>query len=289
MSSILPKFLPKRRQAPAPLYLSGVMRSHPGCVRPRNEDVAAYVLPRPDDAFARHGALALVADGLGGHRSGEIASRLAIDTIRRHFYEQDGAVPEILTAAFSAANLAIYERSRVDGRSTGMGTTCTAFAVRDGLIYLGHVGDSRAYLLRAGRLRQISQDHSVVAELVRGGVITAAEAARSPYRHAVLRALGTKPAVEPLIWREGMPLEPGDSIILCTDGLSDVLDDAAIAQIIGRLPPSDACESLMAAALERGGADNISLGVFAVGSGAPPEPMAATRQVVIDQAAGAAP
>jgi protein phosphatase len=272
----------------SPLHLTGAMRSHPGHLRTSNEDVVAYVVPRPDEPFARSGALALVADGLGGHRAGALASRLAIDVIRRHFYEHDGAVPEILAAAFSAANQAIFERSRRDGGTTGMGTTCTAFAVRDGLIYLGHVGDSRAYLLRAGQLRQISQDHSVVAELVRSGVFTPAEASRSPYRHAVTRALGTAQTVEPLIWREGMPLEPDDRIMLCSDGLSDVLDEAAITETIAQLSPPEACDALMAAALDRGGADNISLGVFAVGSVPAPEAKAATRRIAIDRAPGAA-
>jgi PPM family protein phosphatase len=277
-------FLPREE-----LYLAGAMQTHPGPAGTRNEDVVAYVLPRPDEPFARSGALALIADGMGGHAAGEVASAVAVDIIRRRYYELAGTVPDVLAASFEAANRAIYERNASDTKLAGMGTTCTVFAVRDGLIYLGHVGDSRAYILRDGRFRQISQDHSVVAELVRHGTITAAEASRSPYRNIVLRALGTKPTIEPLIWREGMPLHSGDAIVLCSDGLSDRLDDAVIAEIVGRLPPPEACQALISAALARGASDNISLGVFTVTARdtRAPEPVDVTRMVSIDPVIGA--
>jgi serine/threonine protein phosphatase PrpC len=248
------------------LCLVGAMQTHPGAAGNPNEDAVAYVLPRPDEPFARNGVLALVADGMGGHAAGEVASRIAADVIRRRYYEVAGSVPDALAAGFEAANRAIYERNAAVAEFAGMGTTCTVFAVRDGLIYIGHVGDSRAYLLRDGRFEQLSQDHSVVAELVRRGSITAAEASRSPYRNLVLRALGLKPTVEPLIWREGMPLQPGDSIVLCSDGLTNRLEDAEIAEVVRRLPPPEACQTLIAAALARGASDNISLGVFTVGT-----------------------
>jgi len=245
------------------IRLVGAMQTHPGLVRIVNEDVVVYVLPRPGDRFAPQGALALVADGMGGHAAGEVASQLAADIIRRRYYELSGEVPDILAAGFEAANQAIYEMGAADSSRTGMGTTCTVLAVREGMIYLGHVGDSRAYLLRDGRIRQISQDHSVVAELVRAGTITPDEASRSPYRHMVLKALGTKPTIEPLIWSEGLPLRLGDTIILCSDGLSDLLTDRAIAEIAGRQPPLEACRALIAEALAKGGGDNVSLGIFA--------------------------
>jgi PPM family protein phosphatase len=223
---------------PERLVLAGAMQTHPGRTRLLNEDVVAYVLPRPQDFFAGSGALAIVADGMGGHAAGEVASRLAADVIRRRYYELAGPVPDILAASFAAANSAVYERGAADPELAGMGTTCTVLAVRDGRIYLGHVGDSRAYILRGNRLRQISHDHSVVAELVRSGAITAAEASKSPYRNVVLRALGIKPSVEPLIWSEGLPLLRGDSIVLCSDGLSDLVDDTEIADKVRSLPPA---------------------------------------------------
>jgi PPM family protein phosphatase len=270
------------------LCLTGAMQTHPGPDGIVNEDVAAYVLPHPDEPFARNGALALVADGMGGHAAGEIASRLAADIIRGGYYDMAGSVPRVLAACLEAANRAIYQRGKLDAACAGMGTTCTVIAVRDDMVYLGHVGDSRAYILRDGQLRQISQDHSVVAELVRNGTITPAEAVRSPYRNLVIRALGTAPTVEPLIWSEGLPLRAGDVIVLCSDGLSDLLEDDVIAETVGLLPPLQACHALIAAALRQGGHDNISLGVFAVEerNGVPQAPEQPTRMVAVAPRAG---
>jgi serine/threonine protein phosphatase PrpC len=280
--------LPQQRLHAERLCLIGAMQTHPGPGGVLNEDVAVYVLPHPDEPFARSGALALVADGMGGHAAGEVASRLAADIIRGRYYDLAGTVPEILAACLEAANRTIYQRSRSDPKCAGMGTTCTVVAVRDDKVYLGHVGDSRAYILRDGHLRQISQDHSVVAELVRKGAITASEAIQSPYRNLVFRALGTSPTVEPLIWNEGLPLCAGDVIVLCSDGLSDLLEDDVIAETVIRLAPLAACQALISAALEKGGKDNISLGVFAVQERsallrAPEQP---TRTVAVDWPAG---
>jgi protein phosphatase len=265
------------------------MQTNPGPDGEVNEDVAAYVLPHANEPFARSGALALVADGMGGHAAGEVASRLAAEIIRGGFYDLVGPVPDVLAACLDAANKAIYQRSRSDPKCAGMGTTCTVIAVRDDMVYLGHVGDSRAYILRNGKLRQISHDHSVVAELVRNGTITASEAMQSPYRNLVIRALGTGPTVEPLIWSEGLPLCAGDVIVLCSDGLSDLLEDAEIAESVQRLTPLLACHELIAAALRKGGKDNISLGVFAVHEkDAPPRaPEQPTRMITFGHAAGA--
>jgi protein phosphatase len=264
------------------------MQTHPGPNGVINEDVAAYVLPHPDEPFARNGALALVADGMGGHAAGEVASRLAADIIRGRYYDLAGSVPEVLAACLEAANRTIYQRGQLNAECAGMGTTCTVIAVRDDRIYLGHVGDSRAYILREGHLRQISQDHSLVAELVRNGTITASEAIQSPYRNLVIRALGTAPTVEPLIWSEGLPLRAGDVIVLCSDGLSDLLEDDVIAEAVQLLPPLQACQALISAALRQGGHDNISLGVFAVQerNDLPPPPEQPTRMVAVDPKAG---
>jgi serine/threonine protein phosphatase PrpC len=280
--------LPRQSVHAERLCLVGAMQTHPGPDAVLNEDVAAYVLPHPDEPFARSGALALVADGMGGHAAGEVASRLAADIIRGRYYDLAGTVPEVLAACLEAANRTIYQRGRSDPRYANMGTTCTVIAVRDDRVYLGHVGDSRAYILHDGRLRQISQDHSVVAELVRKGTITASEAMQSPYRNLVVRALGIGPTVEPLIWTEGLPLHAGDVIVLCSDGLSDLLEDDVIAESVERLAPLPACRELIAAALERGGKDNISVGVFAVHERSalsrPPEQP--TRMIAVEWPAG---
>jgi PPM family protein phosphatase len=252
--------LKDKTPATASLSLTGRMLSHPGCVRDANEDVVAYALPGAGD----RGMLALVADGMGGHAAGEVASRIAADTVMRMYHQLDGSPPEVFAACLAEANRLIRERSEAEAACAGMGTTCTVLAVRDDTAFLAHIGDSRAYLLRDGRLRQISEDHSLVAQLVRDGSISKEEAARSPQRHVIVRALGLDPSVKPSISRQGLPLQAGDSLVLCSDGLSDLVDDETIASTVARLPAGEACQQLLDRALAAGGTDNISVGVFAV-------------------------
>ena len=258
------------------LFVSGAMRSDPGRVRANNEDRVACVIPREGDLAEGRGLLALVADGMGGHAAGEVASLIAAETVLRVYYEARGTPPEGLAAGFAAANQAIHQRSRDDAACAGMGTTCTVLAVCDNRAFLAHIGDSRAYLLREGEIRQISDDDSLVGGLVRSGAISAEEASHRPDRNVILKALGTAPVAEPAIWGDGMPLHSGDIFVLCSDGLSDLVEDARIAEIVRRLPPAGACEALIGAALEAGGHDNVSVGVFAV-SDTPPPPEAPAR------------
>jgi protein phosphatase len=250
----------------APLTIGGTMLTHPGCLRDLNEDVVSYTLPSTANPTAQD-ALAIVADGMGGHAAGEVASRMAADTVSRLYYEGGGSPADRLTAAFAAANKAIYHRSKTDPACAGMGTTCTALAIQGGTAFLAHIGDSRAYLLREGHLSQISEDHSLVAELVREGRLTAEEAAISPDRNIVLRGLGIEVKAKPAVWREGMPLREGDVLVLCSDGLTDVVPDDSIGKITGSLPPFEACQALIDAALAAGGPDNVSVGAFLVGTG----------------------
>ena len=281
-----------RRPPPSPpdLAVSGAMLTHPGLVRPGNEDAVAYVLPRPGEAAAARGALALVADGMGGHAAGELASAIAAETVRRLYYELDGKVPQVLAQCLRAANRAIRAHAAGAPDCAGMGTTCTVLAIRGNAAWLGHVGDSRAYLLRGGALRQLSEDHSLVAALVREGRLTPAEAASSPDRNVILRALGTHDEVEPQIWPQGMALAAGDVLVLCSDGLSDLVDTEGIAAAAA-LPPHEACQTLLQAALAGGAHDNVSVGVFALTA---PAPAAAdggppTRPVMLAAAAESAP
>ncbi|CAH2602460.1 Serine/threonine-protein phosphatase [Rhodovastum atsumiense] len=248
----------------ARLAVTGAMRSHPGRTRGTNEDAMLFDLPSPSTPQARRGALLLVADGMGGHAAGEVASALAARTVHRLFYAAEGPVPDVLGQCFVAANDAIRRHARGAPECKGMGTTCTVLAIRQDRAWLGHVGDSRAYLLRDGTLSQLSEDHTLVAELVRLGRLTAAQAAASPERNVLVRALGTRPVVAPLVWAEGLALRPGDRLVLCSDGLHDLVDAAEIVRSVGRLAPDAACEALVEAALREGGHDNISVGVFAV-------------------------
>lgn len=247
------------------------MRTDTGLVRQLNEDTIAWVTPHEDSAAASHGSLALVADGMGGHAAGEVASAMAADVIRRLYFDLDGPVPKVLTAAFSAANRAILEYAVEHPDCKGMGTTCTVLVFRDGNAWLAHIGDSRAYLLRGGTLHQLSEDQTLVAKLVSEGAMTQEEADHSPAHNVILQALGTSLRMKPIIGAKGVPLEIGDVLILCSDGVCGLVPDAKIAEVAGRLPPQDACDALIEAALAAGGHDNASLGIFTVASGVEPK------------------
>jgi protein phosphatase len=240
----------------------GAIRTDPGAVRPLNEDSVVFVAPLNGDPAAAQGSLMLVADGMGGHAAGEVASALASQTVRRVYYECRGAAPGVLAAAFEAAHRAIQNWAEQNPECKGMGTTCTAIAVQDGQAWLAHVGDSRAYLLRKGVLTQLSEDQTLVAQLVREGKLTAEQAHNSPVSNVILQALGANDVIAPAIWSAPLRLAPEDVIVLCTDGLTGVVPDAEIAQRVGTLPPIEACEALIESAIAAGAPDNVSVGVF---------------------------
>jgi serine/threonine protein phosphatase PrpC len=246
------------------MQIIGAMRTDTGKVRTLNEDSVAWITPHDGAVAHSRGSLALVADGMGGHAAGEVASALAADTIRRLFYDLDGSIPQVLSKAFMAAHRAIIEYAEKHPQCKGMGTTCTVLAFRDDQAWLAHIGDSRAYLLRGRTLTQLSEDQTLVAKLVSEGTITQEEADHSPMHNVILQALGATPQIKPMIGAHGLPLQPGDVLILCSDGVYNMVPDAKIAEIASRLPPQDACDTLIEAALEAGGHDNASLGIFSV-------------------------
>lgn len=246
------------------LRVVGAMRTDVGRVRASNEDSVAFVAPAPDTPEARSGYLAIVADGMGGHAAGEVASALATEVVRRVFYSLEAEPPRALKAAFDAANRAIFEQSERDPACRGMGTTCTAIVIRDGRLWLAHVGDSRAYIVRGGGVSQLSDDQTLHAQLVREGVMTREEAERSPGGNVILQAVGTREEIAPTIWPEGLPLEIGDVIVLCSDGLSNLVSEAELAAIVPDRAPRESCRLLVDAALAAGGHDNISVGVFRI-------------------------
>src|ERR1700692_1765231 len=257
-------------QASAGMEIVGAMRTDTGLVRTLNEDSVAWVTPHDDDVAANRGSLALVADGMGGHAAGEVSSALAADVVRRLYYYLDGPIPQVLASAFTAANRAIIEYAQEHPNCRGMGTTCTVLAFRDSQAWLAHIGDSRAYLLRDRHLIQLSEDQTLVAKLVSEGTITQAEADHSPMHNVILQALGTTANIKPMIGAKGLPLQSGDVLILCSDGVSNMVPDGKIAEVASRLPPQEACDALIEAALAAGGHDNASLGVFSVTAGTTP-------------------
>jgi len=229
----------------------------PGRVRGQNEDNIAFV---PD------AGLAVVADGMGGHQAGEVASKLAVDVITHHIIEtlaDSGAngAAEIKSVgeAIQLANRAIYDHARNQPEYAGMGSTVVVTLFYDDKLCVGHVGDSRLYRFRNNLLEQITQDHSVVQELVSRGLVTAEEARQSVNKNLVTRALGVDPAVTPDISEHA--LQDDDIYLLCSDGLNDVLADGDIEMMLieHRRQLEDAVQHMIDMANDRGGPDNISV------------------------------
>jgi serine/threonine protein phosphatase PrpC len=208
---------------------------------------------------ARSGARwIMVADGMGGHAGGATASRVAVETVSSVVGGSPEAPDVVMRAALEAANRVVHEESQRNDQLAGMGTTgVAALFCADGLAFVANVGDSRAYRLRDGALEQITLDHSLVAELHRRGIISEEEALVHPRRNEVLRSLGVEPEVVVDVHR--VELQPGDQILLCSDGLSGVVRDAEIAAVMNREAPSQAVRTLVDFANSRGGPDNVTV------------------------------
>ena len=252
------------------------VRTDVGCVRGVNEDSGRCFRPSDPALLASRGVLTVVADGMGGHAAGEVASRLAVEAIGRVYYREPGDAAAALKAAFAEANREIYAAASGDESLRGMGTTGTALALPGGVAVMAHVGDSRLYMLRGGELYQLTEDHSAVMELVKRGVITPDEARTHADKNVIVRALGTGAEVEVAAWGEPLPVRGGDLFLLCSDGLCDLVGDDEIGDLMASAAdPHDAAERLVAKARERGGHDNITVGVVGVekaGGAAPPRP-----------------
>jgi PPM family protein phosphatase len=221
-----------------------------------------------EDSYVASPPLFAVADGMGGAQAGEVASALAAGTARELGHEPGTSGLEQVVSLIKAANLRVHERATADASASGMGTTMTAAIVQaDGTVAIGHVGDSRAYRLRDGRLEQLTDDHSLVAELVRRGELSPEEAAVHPQRSVITRALGTEPDVE--VDAFTITAQDGDLFLLCSDGLSTMLDATAIEEILDRNQGhlDAATHALIRAANDRGGDDNITAILFAVSDG----------------------
>jgi len=228
-----------------------------GRKREHNEDNMAYVIPKDPQVMAYKGALFIVADGMGGHAAGEVASEIAVDTVSNAYYQDDSDdVAASLLQAIRRANAAIHQRASENMLRSGMGTTCVTAVLRGNMAYIANVGDSRAYLVRRSTLRQVSQDHSWVAEQVRAGLLTEEQARTHTQRNVITRSLGTQPEVEIDLFRE--VLEEGDTLLLCSDGLSGMVSDEELEQTAERFVPQESVYHLIERANENGGADNIT-------------------------------
>jgi serine/threonine protein phosphatase PrpC len=252
-------------EAPAPAFeLAASVQTDKGCVREINEDSGRLVRPSDPAQLARKGTLVVVADGMGGHSAGEVASQLAVESVTRLYYESADEPGEALRASVAEANRRIHEAAAADESKHGMGTTCTALALCAGTAYAAHVGDSRLYMLRAGQLYQLSEDHSAVNEMVKLGIITKEQARTHEDKNVILRALGTSPEVE-VSTVEPWGVREGDQYLLCSDGLYDLVLDGEIAAVLAEAGDVHAAgERLIAMAKERGGHDNITAGIIAI-------------------------
>lgn len=227
-----------------------------------NQDSLEICMPS-DPPKSRRGSLFIVADGMGGHRAGDTASRLAVDAIVEGYYVDTGEdVPTSLKRVITAGNNAIYRQARDNPTQSNMGTTVVAAIVRNQELYVANVGDSRAYLIHAGEIGQITQDHSWVAEQVRGGRMTPEEARHHPQNNLLTRVLGLDDRVEVDIFQR--KLEPGDSIVLCSDGLSGYVEDDEIKEVVNECSPASAVERLVEWASDGGSTDDISVIVIKV-------------------------
>jgi protein phosphatase len=222
--------------------------------------------------------LFVVADGMGGHAGGGTASKLAVDTIQAKLRDAREAEPKLfeepgplgdsglrekLREAIDGACAAIYRAAQGDANLAGMGTTVTAALLRDACAWVAHVGDSRCYLARKGNIYQISEDHSLVNEQIKAGAITSDEARRSRFKNIITRSVGFEEAVQ--VDMMGLETEPGDAMVICCDGLSNLVDDQELLEIVTGTPLEEAPAKLVALANERGGDDNITVIVIRVG------------------------
>jgi protein phosphatase len=241
--------------------------SHPGRRRRHNED--SYVVEPP---------LFAVADGMGGAKAGEVASSLAAAAVQEN--GGDGESGEARVAALvEEANRRVFRRATEDREASGMGTTMTVALIEEGHVAIGHVGDSRAYLIRDGRLEQLTNDHSLVAELVRSGKLTPEEAESHPQRSVITRALGTEADVD--VDTFSVDAAPGDLFLLCSDGLTTMVDDETILAAVEnhRTSLEEAARALVNAANKGGGEDNITVVFFEVAGAA--EPGERTEETVV--------
>jgi protein phosphatase len=235
-----------------------------GCVREINEDSGQFVKPNDPALLMSKGVLLIVADGMGGHSAGEVASRMAVEHISRLYHEKKGEAQDALRQAVEEANRRIHAASLEDEDKHGMGTTCTALAILNGQAFAAHVGDSRLYMLRDRKIYLLTEDHSAVMEMVKLGVITMDEARNHEDKNVILRALGTNPEVEVTMLKP-FSVRVGDQYLLCSDGLYDLVPDQEIESVLGSAEDIHAAgEQLIALAKSRGGHDNITVGIVGI-------------------------
>ncbi len=234
-----------------------------GCLRKNNEDSFGYWEPEDDAEFQRKGRLAIVADGMGGYEGGQEASQMAVDALLRVYEEFAAGEPQqALIDGLQAAHENIRQYGLTHPALRGMGTTCTAIAIVNDGLYFVHVGDTRLYLVRDGRIIQVTRDHSYVGRLVEAGMISREEAETHPQRNILTAAVGTNPELIMDSPGRSEPLHAKDVLLLCSDGLWGVVHDAEILAAVEKNDVEGAGRELIELARERGGPDNITVTIL---------------------------
>jgi len=250
------------------LVVRAVLRTDVGLVRSENQDFGSYTTPAEEHRSHPGGRLLIVADGMGGHRGGATASRLAAETVKKQYLDSETTdVASALRDALTRANARIFSEAQANPDLRGMGTTTSALAVRNGEGWFGHVGDSRIYRVRNDEIKQLTEDHSLVASMVREGLITAKEAETHPRRNVLQRSMGVSEDVE-IDVHGPFELQEGDTFILCSDGLHGLVKEPELKDV-AKLPIDQAADEFVKRALDRGAPDNVTVIVARVERGFP--------------------
>jgi serine/threonine protein phosphatase PrpC len=240
------------------LAVRAVLRTDVGLVRSENQDFGTYTTASEESVSHPGGRLLIVADGMGGHRGGATASRLAGETVKMQYLDSEtNDIPTALRQSLARANARIFSEAQSNPDLRGMGTTTSVLAVRDHHGWLAHVGDSRIYLVRDGTIRQLTDDHSLVATMVREGLLTSQEAENHPRRNVLQRSMGVAEDVE-IDVRGPFELREGDTFILCSDGLHGVVKENELQEIAAGTI-EEAADEFLRRALERGAPDNVTV------------------------------
>lgn len=240
------------------LVINAVLRTDVGKVRSENQDFGTFTTPTDERGARPGGRLLIVADGMGGHRGGATASRLAAETVKAQYLGNEGHdVPAALREALSRANARIFSEAQTNPDLRGMGTTTSVLAVLGDQAWLAHVGDSRIYMVRGDSIQQLTDDHSLVATMVREGLLTSQEAETHPRRNVLQRSMGVAEEVDVDV-RGPIQLQADDVFILCSDGLHGLVKEPELMEI-ARQPIEEAADEYLKRALERGAPDNVTV------------------------------
>lgn len=240
------------------LLVRAVLRTDVGLVRSENQDFGTLTTSAEERRSPLGGRLLIVADGMGGHRGGATASRLAGETVKTQFLQTaTNDIPVALRDSLSRANARIFAEAQTNPELRGMGTTTSALAIQGNQGWFAHVGDSRIYMVRAGEIKQLTDDHSLVATMVREGLLTSKEAETHPRRNVLQRSMGVAEEVE-IDVRGPIELKEGDTFILCSDGLHGLVKEEELKEVAA-LPLAEAADQFVKLALERGAPDNVTV------------------------------